>query len=24
MKLVRCVQRAHGNVQRIQRCTLKY
>jgi hypothetical protein len=24
MKLVHCVQRAHGDVQRIQRCTVKY
>lgn len=23
-KLVRCIGRAHGNVQRIQRCTEKY
>jgi hypothetical protein len=24
MKLVRCVQRAHGDVARIHRCTVKY
>ena len=23
-RLVRCIQRAHGNVDRIQRCTVKY
>ncbi len=23
-KLIRCIQRAHGNVNRIQRCTVRY
>jgi hypothetical protein len=23
-RLVRCIQRSHGNVQRIQRCTVKF